>query len=68
MKRNTACLWEVETRSTAMTTTLYDLIEAVNEEVPPEKDGLAIGIVLHLIERGKVRFHGDPGETRIWIE
>jgi len=68
MKSNAARLWEEEFQSIPVRTTLYDLIEAVNEEVPPQKEGLAIGIVLHLIERGQVRFLGDLGDPEICVE
>jgi hypothetical protein len=43
-------------RSTVRTT-LYELIEAINEQVPPEEDGLVPGIVLHMLVTGQVKFN-----------
>ena len=41
---------------TTMKTTVYELIEAVSEEVQPGEDWLVAGTVLHLFETGKPRF------------
>jgi hypothetical protein len=38
-----------------VTTTLYDLIEAVNEEVPPGQDWPVTRIVSHLINPSRKR-------------
>jgi hypothetical protein len=37
-------------------TTLYDLIEAISEELYPGEDKLVAEIVVHLFESGQVRF------------
>jgi hypothetical protein len=37
-------------------TTLYELIQAINEQVPPEEDGLVAGIVLHMLASGQIKF------------
>jgi hypothetical protein len=42
-------------RST-MRTTLYELIEAINEQVQPEEDRLVAGIVLHMLATGQIKF------------
>lgn len=36
-------------------TTLYDVIMAINEEVPPEEDALVTETVLHLINTGQIK-------------
>jgi hypothetical protein len=36
--------------------TLYDLIEAISEELPFGEDKLVAKIVMHLFESGQVRF------------
>jgi hypothetical protein len=36
--------------------TLYDLIEAISEELYPGEDKLVAEIVVHLFESGQVRF------------
>jgi len=36
-------------------TTLYELIEAINEELEPEDDWLVTDTVLDLIETGKIK-------------
>jgi hypothetical protein len=40
----------------AIRITLYELIEAINEQVPPEEDGLVAGIVLHMLATGQIKF------------
>lgn len=42
-------------RSTVRTT-LYELIQAINEQLPPEEDGLVPGIVLHMLATGQIKF------------
>jgi hypothetical protein len=44
-----------------ITTTLYDLIEAINSEVSPEEDALVIATVMALLNSGRVRFLGEQG-------
>lgn len=39
-------------------TTLYDLIEAIHDEVEPEQDLMVTEIVLDLIDTCKIRFSG----------
>ena len=53
---------EKERGSASIQTTLYELIEAVNEEVDEldrKKEGLVVGIVAHLLETGNVRARMD---------
>jgi hypothetical protein len=47
--------------STTITTTLYDLLEAIHDEVPPGHRGerLATEVVAHLLDSGRIRFIGD---------
>ncbi len=47
-----------DTRLTTVQTTLYDLVAAVNEVVPPEDEQLVAEVVSHLIRNGR---------SNIWI-
>lgn len=42
-----------------ITTTLYDLVEAVNDAVGPDEDRLVIAAVMHLINSSRARFVGS---------
>jgi hypothetical protein len=43
-----------------ITTTLYDLIEAIHSEVSPEEEeALVIATVMALLKSGRVRFLGE---------
>jgi hypothetical protein len=46
-------------------TTLYDLIEAISEQVAPDEDQLVTATLVHLINSGQVRFADDPRELQI---
>lgn len=48
--------------STTITTTLYDLLEAIHGEVPPGHRGerLATEVVAHLLDSGRIRFISNP--------
>jgi hypothetical protein len=47
--------------STTITTTLYDLLKAIHEEVPAgtQGDKLATEVVVHLLDSGRIRLIGD---------
>lgn len=45
--------------SESITTTLYDLIAALNAEVDPEDDALVTAAVVHLINANRARFVGS---------
>jgi hypothetical protein len=45
--------------STSITTTLYDLVVALNAEVDPEDDALVTAAVVHLIHVHRARFVGS---------
>jgi hypothetical protein len=47
--------------STTITTTLYDLLKAIHEEVPAGSQGdkLAAEVLVHLLDAGRIRFIGD---------
>lgn len=47
-------------KATPIRTTLYELIEAINEEVPPGKDWVVSEVVLHLLETGQIKLVGQP--------
>jgi hypothetical protein len=52
----------LETQPAALTsteTTLYELIETINDIVGPGEDRLTCKTVLHLIDSGKIRIAGD---------
>lgn len=51
-----------------ITTTLVQLIEAINEEVEPEEDHLVAEVMLHLLESGRIRFLNPTGELELlWL-
>ena len=43
----------------SITTTLYDLVAALNAEVDPEDDALVTAAVVHLINANRTRFVGS---------
>lgn len=48
----------VETPAT-ITTTLYDLIAAVQAAVGPDDDALVVAAVLHMLRSGRATWRGD---------
>jgi hypothetical protein len=48
-----------EHESVIIRTTLYDLIEAMNSQVPPEEDALVVAAVVDLFKSGRARFVSD---------
>lgn len=44
-------------------TTMYELIEAISDQVQPEEDRLVVEAVLDLIDTGQVKFLGSIGES-----
>jgi hypothetical protein len=48
--------------SMTITTTLYDLLAVIHEEVPrgSQGDKLATEVVVHLLDSGRINFIGDP--------
>jgi hypothetical protein len=49
----------VSSNPASITTTLYDLIAALNAEVEPEEDALVTAAVVHLINSNRARFVGS---------
>lgn len=47
-----------EAASASITTTLYDLVAAVQAAVGPQ-DGLVVPSVLHMLRSGHATWHGD---------
>ena len=45
-----------ETEPAVIQTTLFNLIEAIGEEVQPEEDRLLVNTVVHILESCKARF------------
>ncbi len=51
-----------------ITTTLGELIGAINEEIEPEEDRLVAQVVLHLLESGRIKFLNPKGELElVWL-
>ena len=48
---------------TTIETTLYELIEAVGEEVQPGEDRLVVETMLDLFDTGQITFPGSMGES-----
>jgi hypothetical protein len=46
--------------STTITTTLYDLIETIHDEVPPGEEGLVTAVVADLLNSRRIRFIDNP--------
>lgn len=63
MEAVTQTFHSIEPRYPAITTietTLYELIEAVSDEIKSGEDGLVAESVLHLLDTGQVKFiHAD---------
>jgi hypothetical protein len=58
----------VETRTperVAITTTLFDLIAALNEDVSPGEEDLVTAAVVHLCTSGRLRFLGTPTDDEV---
>jgi hypothetical protein len=50
-------------RLTTVTTSLYELVEAVQNQVGPEDDELVIATVMHLLRAGRATFLYDMGAS-----
>jgi hypothetical protein len=50
--------------STTLNTTLYDLVWVISEEVEPGEEKLVDDVVLHLLDKGQIRFRGDVESFR----
>ncbi len=51
-------------RSTTVTTNLYELIEAVQNQVGPENDELVVATVMYLLRAGRATFLYNTGASR----
>ena len=49
------------TRQQGLTTSLYDLIEAIQNTVGPEDDDLVVATVVYLLRTGRIRFLHNLG-------
>jgi hypothetical protein len=56
---NLATVPETSSTPVRVTTTLYDLIEAVNTEVSLDEDRLVAAVIMHLINSSRARFVGS---------
>ena len=50
--------------STTVTTNLYELIEAVQNQVGPENDALVVATVMYLLRAGHATFLYNMGASR----
>lgn len=50
---------------TRITTTLYDLVEAIGAEVGPGEDELVTAAVMHLINSSRTRFVGSRKTLKV---
>jgi hypothetical protein len=51
-----------------ISTTLGELIEAIDEVVEPDEDHLVTEVVLHLLDTGRIRFLNPKGELELlWL-
>jgi hypothetical protein len=50
-------------RSTTITTNLYELVEAVQNQVGPENDELVVATVMYLLRAGRATFLYDTGAS-----
>jgi hypothetical protein len=53
--------------ATTIFTTLYDLIEAIHDEVPAGGENVVASVVTHLFDSGRIRFIGNPDSLKIDI-
>jgi hypothetical protein len=49
--------------STTVTTNLFELVEAVQDQVGPEDDELVVATVMHLLRAGRATFLYDMGAS-----
>lgn len=47
-------------QSTPITTSLYELVEALQDEVGPENDDLVVATVMYLLRSQRIKFLRDP--------
>ena len=53
---------------TIVYTTLYDLIDSVNDAITPGEEACVVPIVAHLLRTGHARFLRDVKVDRLWVE
>jgi hypothetical protein len=51
--------------TTQVTTTLFDLVDAISSEVGPEEDDLVAAAVMHLINANRARFVGSRKTLKV---
>jgi len=50
-------------QSTTIRTNLYELVEAVQNQVGPENDELIVATVMHILRTGRATFRYDMGAS-----
>ena len=58
-------LKNASTESVTLKTTLYDLIESINEELEEDETDLIVEIVSHMLKSTRAKFTGD-GELTLF--
>ncbi len=58
------CRKPAPSRSATIQTTLYDLVRAISEKIPPEEDALVADIVTHLLVKGKAKYVAGGGQNQ----
>lgn len=48
-----------DTSSVTITTTLYDLMDAMQDDVAPAEEDLVVASVVHLLRSGRITFLGS---------
>ena len=61
---DTGCVEEAP--PTTIMTTFYDLIAAIHAVVEPDAADLAVPVLVHLLESGRMTFLGDVEELNRW--
>ena len=50
-----------DTSSGTITTTLYDLMDAMQDDITPSEEDLVVASVVHLLRSGRITFLGSDG-------
>lgn len=53
---------------TAVTTTLFDLIAALHEDIEPGAEDMVIATVQHLCTSGRLRFLSAPSDDELAVD
>jgi hypothetical protein len=59
------CLDGPDIRGRYIHTTLYDLIEALYDQVGPGEEALVLAIIIDMVRSGRLVFHGTLPEAKV---